>query len=133
MPNTQLNPDALDAAWDSLNGRVDPAYFRQGDLEVALQAYLAAAAQESTEPTDVDYHVTPQGHYDAWMDTREGYTQRKGWTLTCLWCQAEFTGATKTEALKGYEAHEEHMLQKLREADAKQAKNTPEVGNDGRA
>ncbi|MGP4995537.1 hypothetical protein [Glutamicibacter ardleyensis] len=91
----------------------------------ALIAERVAAAQP--EADTVDYLATPLGHYDAWTDTGDGYTQRKGWTLTCLWCGVEFTGATKGEALKGYEAHEEKILQVLRAEDAERAKNRPEV------
>ncbi|MNW58102.1 hypothetical protein D3C74_359480 [compost metagenome] len=92
----------------------------------SLLAKILAVAQPEVNSMG-NYLATPRGHYDAWTDTGDGYTQRKGWTLTCLWCGAEFTGATKGEALKGYEAHEEKILQLLRVEDAERAKNRPEV------
>jgi len=56
----ELNRDALMAAFDSLRGYVDTAYFRSEDLEVALQAYLAREAQERAEQqADV---VLPHAH-----------------------------------------------------------------------
>lgn len=81
------------------------------------------------EVNSVDYLATPRGHYDAWTDTGDGYTQRKGWTLTCLWCRAEFTGDTKREALEGYEAHEEKILKVLHAEDAGRAAGRPEVND----
>lgn len=56
----ELNREAFAVAWDSMNGRVDPTYFRQDDLEVALQAYLADVAEQRAEQqADV---VLPHAH-----------------------------------------------------------------------
>ncbi|MHC6176225.1 hypothetical protein [Glutamicibacter sp. X7] len=127
----QLNPKALEAAARALNAvhypdiSADCAWNMRTDdgrdevreeAAAAVSAYLAAT---------VDPRSSPQGHYDAWLDTGDGYTQRKGWTLSCLWCDREFVGATKAEALKGYHAHEEEMRQELRRTDANRSVSLP--------
>lgn len=135
--NTPLNPDAIEHAIKEVYGdgpRMDwpsdmTGYQTHRDYARTIVEQIASAYLAVAQPVvnKVDYLATPRGHYDAWTDTGEGYTQRKGWTLTCLWCGAEFTGATKGEALKGYEAHEAKILQLLRVEDDERAKNRPEV------
>lgn len=129
MTSIPLNPDALEVACDAVIDASFGQELPEAPIDLATAAVSAYLGVAQPVVNSVDSQSTPEGHYDAWRDTGDGYTQRKGWTLTCLWCGSEFTGATKSEALKGYRGHEESIMRALREADAERAKNRPTVND----
>lgn len=52
-----------------------------------------------------DTRTQAQIHYDAACDVDGIYTSFHGWVLSCLFCDFECQGATKTEALVKLNAH----------------------------
>ena len=81
-------------------------------LAAASIALVVLAVQAWRHPGHVareDARLQAGPPADAWADTGEGYSQHRGWTITCLWCGHRSEGKTKREALASYDQHAERM------------------------
>ena len=65
------------------------------------------------DPADWTTEASARHHCDALADTGDGYTQFKGWVLTCLWCDFDCRGLSKKEALSKMDAHFDDLHQIL--------------------